>query len=37
MPTWPARSKPGRNASNSWVMLRWVTATPLGAPVVPEV
>ncbi len=25
------------NASDSWVTLRWVIATPLGTPVVPEV
>ncbi|SKU11637.1 Uncharacterised protein [Mycobacteroides abscessus subsp. abscessus] len=36
--TWPGPTgKPTGNVSNSWVTLRWVTATPFGAPVVPEV
>ena len=30
-------ARPASSDSNSWVTLWWVTATPLGAPVVPEV
>ncbi|CNL92017.1 Uncharacterised protein [Mycobacterium tuberculosis] len=33
----PARGKPASSEASSWVTLRWVTATPLGTPVVPEV
>ncbi len=32
-----ASSTPASSDSSSWVTLWWVTATPLGTPVVPEV
>ncbi len=33
----PASGSGACSDSSSWVTLRWVTATPLGTPVVPEV
>ena len=36
-PHLPPRRPAGDDCVNSWVTLWWVTATPLGTPVVPEV